>query len=914
MNIDTVTFSHILETNELVDLNYFLTHTAFVISHKSESIETLLTVLWYIPVNSPIIVVTNCPLSSLENIRRSLTEHLTHHKEIYLVYQKDEGIAEVFRKCGVDHIRGRDDKVVDGKGEGMYIGTLCAVLLGYPQWVIFYDADNFLPSSLLEYTLAMRRLFMPVAPTLSYPVGDVLALGGQAGDRIVPDLHNVRICWSSKPELGSKNLHEKLSGRCTRVVSPFFNTLLAEYFGIHDYVITSSNAGEQGMTIRTAKALRFSSGFSVETFQLLDFLFKAAKSVGEAGSAILQQYQARSPHFHDKKGDEHIKKMIAESLGSFFLFEGLLPSKLKRQLRETYADLRLKHISPVVYPSLQDLPIEWDESFVSRYRLFENINSQMTCSDTPCGCRRDGEEEVVCSEKAIVHEPLASGTIYRSLMAWAKIQPGATYLVEAETGREFTYARTLAAVNGMRQLLGDTPRCLVLALPGGIVNAVVWISALSGGHQLIPMSQDATDEEKAWVAQKYRPDVLFVEEAQGFACQHAQVITRQACEMLMEQAGRDKSGLYAIEPIEGQICLTTSGTTGEPKGVILSERQIAWTADHIRTSHHLTTRDRGITVLPFFHVNAPVVSLCSSLLAGSTVVIARRFSRRRFWSWIEHYQVTWASIVPTIVAILLETEKPAFLPGSLRFMRTGSAALSAADLLAFEARFGIPLIETYGLSEAASQVVANPVPPGIHKPGSAGRPVGVALRICYPSTDGSEEMLHDVTPGETGEICIAGPSVVGMYQDHAGQEAFQDGWFRTGDLAYMDEDGYLFIKGRLREVINRGGENIAPREVEEVLLRHADVRDAAVVGRPDPIYGEQVVAYVTVRRAWSEEMAQELQQYAAQRLSKHKVPVDFIALDTLPRNPTGKVERRLLRARELAYVAINAVERAAQAS
>ena len=123
--------------------------------------------------------------------------------------------------------------------------------------------------------------------------------------------------------------------------------------------------------------------------------------------------------------------MIAESLGSFFLFEGLLPSKLKRQLRETYADLRLKHISPVVYPSLQDLPIEWDESFVSRYRLFENINIQMTCSDTPCGCRRDGEEEVVCSEKAIVHEPLASGTIYRSLMAWAKIQPGATYLVEA---------------------------------------------------------------------------------------------------------------------------------------------------------------------------------------------------------------------------------------------------------------------------------------------------------------------------------------------------------------------------------------------------------------------------------------------------------------------------------------------------
>jgi acyl-CoA synthetase (AMP-forming)/AMP-acid ligase II len=462
----------------------------------------------------------------------------------------------------------------------------------------------------------------------------------------------------------------------------------------------------------------------------------------------------------------------------------------------------------------------------------------------------------------------------------------------------------------MRQWLGDTPRCLVLALPGGIVNAVVWISALSGGHQLIPLSPNATDEEKAWIAQKYRPDVLFVEqaqEAQGFACPQAKIITRQTCEALMEQA----SCCDPIEPVEGRVCLTTSGTTGEPKGVVLSERQVAWTANHVRASHQLSRQDRGLTVLPFFHVNAPVVSLCSSLLAGSTVVIARRFSRRHFWSWIERYQVTWASIVPTIVAILLETDKPAFLPGSLRFVRTGSASLPAADLLAFEARFGIPVIETYGLSEAASQVVANPVPPGIHKPGSAGRPVGVALRICYPRTDGRREILRDVAPGETGEICIAGPSVISAYQDNAGQEAFQDGWFRTGDLGYLDEDGYLFIRGRLREVINRGGENIAPREVEEVLLRHPAVREVAVVGRPDPIYGEQVVAYVAVRSAWSEQMAQELHEYAARRLSPQKVPVDFVALDALPRNPTGKIERRLLRAREQARAALGGVEYAA---
>ncbi|HJT55268.1 MAG TPA: AMP-binding protein [Ktedonobacteraceae bacterium] len=501
-------------------------------------------------------------------------------------------------------------------------------------------------------------------------------------------------------------------------------------------------------------------------------------------------------------------------------------------------------------------------------------------------------------------QALTSGSLYRSLVRWAHVQPDEPLVAEAETGRELSYARTLAAVHSMRRMLGDMPQCLMLALPGGIASAVVWLSALSGGHQLVPVSPDATAEEKTRIAKQYEPDVLFVEavqDLQAFSRPQAKAITRQMCDALIAEASSDE----AIEPVEGRVCLTTSGSTGTPKGVMLKESQIAWTADHIRAHHELSREDRGLTVLPFFHVNAPVVSLCASLFAGSTVIIARRFSRRNFWSWVERYQVTWASIVPTIVAMLLDTEKPAFLPGSLRFVRTGSASLPAADLFAFEARFGIPVIETYGLSEAASQVVANPVPPRVHKPGSAGRPIGVTLRICYPRTDANGERaepLRDVEPGETGEICIAGPNVIDGYINDAGQAAFQDDWFRTGDLGYLDEDGYLFIRGRLREVINRGGENIAPREVEEVLLRHAAVREAAVVGRPDAIYGEQVVAYIAVKCAWTEELSQELRQFAVQRLSPQKVPVDVIVLDALPRNATGKLDRRLLRLREQASV------------
>src|SRR6266566_897572 len=487
--------------------------------------------------------------------------------------------------------------------------------------------------------------------------------------------------------------------------------------------------------------------------------------------------------------------------------------------------------------------------------------------------------------------------LHNQLVHWATIAPEQISIVEAETGRSMTYSHCLSAVQKMRQFLGAQPRNLILTLSGGIADAVLWLSALTGGHMLVPLAPDAAEEERQRAVSMYQPDVLFVEqpkEAQGFpGAAAAQIVTQQACELLIEHARTEH--ISPLPSVKGHVCLMTSGTTGDPKGVILDEYQIAWTADHVRTSHRLSPADRGLTVLPFFHVNGPVVGLCASIMAGSTIVIARKFSRSHFWSWIEAYQVTWASIVPSIVTILLLSDKPAFLPGALHFIRTGAAALPAANLHAFEEKFGIPLIETYGLSEAASEVTANPVPPGRHKPGSAGLPVGVSLRICRPRDD---EDLHDVPRGETGEICISGPSVISAYYGNADKESFQNGWFRTGDLGYQDEEGYLFLTGRLREVIIRGGENIAPREVEEVLETYPAVREAAVIGRPDAVYGEQVVAYIVVNGPMTPELAKALHEYAARRLSAHKVPVDFIAVDALPKNALGKVEHRLLQERD----------------
>lgn len=493
--------------------------------------------------------------------------------------------------------------------------------------------------------------------------------------------------------------------------------------------------------------------------------------------------------------------------------------------------------------------------------------------------------------------------LHRALVHAAMLEPERPFVIEAETGRTLTYRQSLAAVEAVRHTLGTTQRRIALSLSGSVASAVVWLGALTGGHLLVPLSSDVAVTEKERVSRLYAPDVLAVEDeaaAQGFASDGATVMTRQTWDEIIEAAGPDERP--SQPPAPGRVAFSTSGTTGEPKGVLLDASRIAWTADQIRRSHQLTAHDRGLTVLPFSHVNAPVVSLCASLMAGNTIVVARHFSRSHFWEWIERYQITWASIVPTIVALLLDTDKPAFLPGALRFVRTASAPLPAARLRAFEAKFGVPVIETYGLTEAASTIFANPVPPGRHKPGSVGLPVGVDLRICQPRANAQDTALHDVPQGEIGEVCVRGPGIIQEYRGGADRGSFADGWFRTGDLGYRDVEGYLYLTGRLREMINRGGEKIAPREVEEVLMTHPAVGDAVVVGRPDSRYGEVPVAYVVADGEGTEEdLIGSLHHYAAERLSAYKVPVDVKVVEALPRNANGKINRQVLRSQEIQH-------------
>lgn len=493
--------------------------------------------------------------------------------------------------------------------------------------------------------------------------------------------------------------------------------------------------------------------------------------------------------------------------------------------------------------------------------------------------------------------PSSPPSLADALAYWVARQPDAPFLVEVESGRTITYAAFSNAVDTLRRQWETIPErgsTVALALPGGIAAAIVWIAALTGGHHLLPCAPESSDEERRRLAAGQRPDVIVVaaaSEASGFGCPDARVFTTDEVLRLTSHATSTTGG--PLPAGAGTLRLTTSGTTGTPKGVVLTAEQIAWTAEQVRVSHRLTPADRGLCVLPFFHINAPVVSLCASLLAGACVVIAPRFSVQRFWTWIERERITWASIVPTIVALLLTTERPAFLPGTLRFARSASAPLPVARHQAFEARFGIPLIETYGLSEAASQITANPPPPTPRKYGSVGLPTGVAIRICAPAGMDDADLV-DLPPGADGEICVRGPNVIASYEGDADTSSFVNGWFRTGDLGYQDADGYLFITGRLREVINRGGEKIAPREIEEVLLAHSSVADAAVLGEPHTLYGQRVVAYITPYGDWDVRAEQRLRDYCAQRLSAYKVPEAFYSVPALPRNANGKLNRKAL--------------------
>jgi acyl-CoA synthetase (AMP-forming)/AMP-acid ligase II len=476
-------------------------------------------------------------------------------------------------------------------------------------------------------------------------------------------------------------------------------------------------------------------------------------------------------------------------------------------------------------------------------------------------------------------------------------EPSGPAFAVPEDGRVLTYgqvgeqiealARRLAAA-GVRR--GDR---VALALPNGPDFVLLLLAITAVGAAAAPLNPAYTETEFTFFLTDIAPRLLLIPAGGLSAAQRAAAAA--ATTLVPVGAGPDGPADLMAEgpraarsfdpggPDDVAMVLHTSGTTSRPKQVPLRQRNLMASARTIAAHYRLGSADASFCVMPLFHIHGLVASTFAALSAGGVVIVPRRFTAHRFWPQAREYGATWLSAGPTLHQMILDRVDAAGPPGSLRFVRSCSSALSPALLERAEREYGAPMLEAYGMTEASHQMTANPLPPAARVPGSVGIPTGTEVRVV----DAAGSALPD---GSQGEVVIRGPGVMSGYVNNpaATAAAFYGDWFRTGDLGIIN-GGYLYLQGRIKEMIIRGGENIAPAEIEEALLSHPAVRDAVCFGVADEKYGELVAAAVTL----SEEVgAGTLAEHCRGRLAPYKVPAVIHVLEEIPRTATGKVQRR----------------------
>jgi long-chain acyl-CoA synthetase len=476
--------------------------------------------------------------------------------------------------------------------------------------------------------------------------------------------------------------------------------------------------------------------------------------------------------------------------------------------------------------------------------------------------------------------------------AQAATRPEAPFVIDAQTGRTLTFGDLRAVTLAIaRRLAGEglePGERVSLAAPNGVEAVALFVGVLAAGYVATPLSLLATREQLAYMLGHSRAKYVFAgpQQAETLAGARAEIVAAPFAQAKGEWPfpSRDEN--------DDALLMYTSGTTGRPKGVRLSHRAILAGARFVSEAHQLTPADRVLAVLPLYHINAQIVTVLAPLWHGGSLVIPPRFSVASFWTLATDYRCTWLNVVPTMIAYLLNGSDPRASLSDVRFCRSASAPLPVEHLTAFERRFGIGVLETMGLTETAAPVFTNPLRPELRRPGSAGQAFGCRARIVDPSTGA---VLGD---DEEGEIQILGPNVMAGYLDDeaATAKAFtSDGWLRTGDIGRRDRDGFHFITGRLKELIIKGGENIAPREIDEALLRHPAVLEAAAYAVPHPLYGQEVEAAVVLKPgAGISEDA--LLQACREIVGALKTPRAIRFLLELPKGPSGKLQRLKLTA------------------
>ncbi len=496
-----------------------------------------------------------------------------------------------------------------------------------------------------------------------------------------------------------------------------------------------------------------------------------------------------------------------------------------------------------------------------------------------------------------------------NLLAGAEPDAGAIGATGARTLRfgelRLQVERSIGVLNGLGIGRGDR---VAIVMPNGPSMATAFL-AVSAAATACPLNPGFRDEEFAFYLGDLRARALLVE--RGSRSVAIAVARRLGVRLLEAVQEGEAAGAFDIVAAGGlatqrvvapgpaaagdvALILHTSGTTSRPKIVPLTHANLGASARNVAATLRLTPADRQLNVMPLFHIHGLVAGLLAPLSAGSGVVCTPGFNALKFFGWMAECRPTWLTAVPTMhQAILARGDRDArrSIGRRLRLLRSSSAAMPPQAMAKLEALFDAPLIEAYGMTEASHQMASNPLPPGRRKPGTVGRAAGVELAIM-------DEAGRLLAPGLTGEIVIRGPGVTAGYENNpqANAAAFVDGWFRTGDQGVLDGDRRLSITGRLKEIINRGGEKIAPREVDEVLLDHLAVAQAVTFALPHASLGEDVGAAV-VLHAGEAVSERELRRFAGSRLADFKVPRKIVFVDEIPKGATGKLQRIGLAAR-----------------
>lgn len=482
----------------------------------------------------------------------------------------------------------------------------------------------------------------------------------------------------------------------------------------------------------------------------------------------------------------------------------------------------------------------------------------------------------------------------------AEVRPDAPFLFAPEPDSAITYGELRESGRALAGFLADAGvapgEVVSFMLPNGAAAATLLLGTMVSGYVVSPLNLLAQDAHLEYTLA--HSETRFVFAAPEFVDRIRRLLSTTGRSVTVRATDPDDLKLddghaetpTGIDSNTPALLMYTSGTTGLPKGALLSHRNLVHAAEAVVSAHALTAADRVLSSLPLYHVNGQCIATVSPVFSGGSIVLPHRFSVSQWWSLIERYRPTWLNMVPTIISYLLNG--PDLTPAQveacrgIRFGRSASSPLPPEQHRAFERRFGVSVIEAMGLTECASVAFANPLEPARRKYGSPGLPLGLEARVVAPDGRALEK-------GASGEIQLRGANVMlGYYKapELTAATLTAEGWLATGDLGYCDDDGFYFITGRLKELIIKGGENIAPREIDEALLQHPAVLEAAAVGIPDAHYGQDILACV-VLKAGMQCSEEALRAHCVRELGPYKTPRILRFVAALPKGASGKVQR-----------------------